>query len=245
MEIVLQDSIGRAIYMYGVYEISVTRVFQAVLRPGDTLIDVGANRGYYTLLGAKLVGPSGEVHAFEPVEELRRSLERSVALNRFSGVVAHAEAVWERTGQVAFYEGMAQDNSGLSSIMPGPARSVEPKLVPSTTLDDLATRVRRIDLVKLDIEGCELPALRGAASVLGSANPPVVVFEATDAKPIAAHLRSYGYEVRAVHYSKPRGLEFPFLGQPFDNLYASYEASNFVAVAARCTRALWPPVDAG
>jgi FkbM family methyltransferase len=239
MEVVPEDSIGRAIYLYGSYELSVTRFLAGVLRPGDTFVDGGANRGYHALLAAARVGAGGRVHAFEPQDHLRGALERSAAMNGFGNVVAHAEAIAEREGVVEFFDCLLPGNSGLSSVLPGYGRSPVPRRVPATTLDALADAVGAVDVVKLDLEGGEPAALRGARRLLSRPDAPLLVFEAADPFPLVAQLAEQGYEVRAVHFSPRRGLEFPGIGEPFDDLYAGYEAPNFVAGTARARRLPW------
>ena len=66
----------RRMYFSGLYEPNVTRLFQTLLTTGDTVIDGGANIGYYSLLGSQCVGEGGAVHAFEPVPSTFRALGR-------------------------------------------------------------------------------------------------------------------------------------------------------------------------
>src|SRR5262245_27996112 len=70
----LPDEIGSRIYYFGVWEPSVTRVFQNILKRGDTVVDIGANIGYYTLLSSKCVGPIGHVYAIEASPTIYRML---------------------------------------------------------------------------------------------------------------------------------------------------------------------------
>ena len=88
-----REMINRTLFLYGTFEISETRLIQALLRPGMTFLDVGANIGYYTLIGARLVGPSGNVHAFEPHSRIRERLRENVARNDYQNVVIHGDAI--------------------------------------------------------------------------------------------------------------------------------------------------------
>src|SRR4029079_13353817 len=84
----------------GRYEENTVALMTRLLKPGDCFVDVGANIGYLTLVGARLVGPTGTVIAFEPLSKARRWLERNVALNNGSQIAVHGDAVCDRTGTV-------------------------------------------------------------------------------------------------------------------------------------------------
>jgi FkbM family methyltransferase len=165
-------------------------VLRAVLQPGGTLYDVGANIGVYAGWGARLVGPSGVVHAFEPVPTTRAILERIVALNRLANVRIVPRAVGSTPGTLELH--VVQGASGLTSAAaqghPSPAVRVA---VPVTTLDaHAAESATRPDLVLIDVEGYELEVLRGAPRVLTHARPPAVLFESH-----AEHLARCGTDV--------------------------------------------------
>jgi len=72
---------SRRLYFAGEFDSRATRLFRAILRPGDTVIDGGANIGYFSLLSARCVGATGHVHAFEPMPETYSSLSKNVELN--------------------------------------------------------------------------------------------------------------------------------------------------------------------
>src|SRR4029450_8092682 len=76
------DLIGRVLAIAGVWEPNVTAAFRRTLAPGDVCLDIGAHIGYYTLLAARLVGPEGHVHAFEPAPASFRRLRANRQLNR-------------------------------------------------------------------------------------------------------------------------------------------------------------------
>jgi len=230
LAVVPRDAIGRAIFLYGVYEIATTKFVTAALQPGDCFVDVGANVGYYSVLAGTRVGPAGEVHAFEPVPRLRCQLQRNVEMNGLHNVVAHESAVWSEEGEIAFYETLSAENSGISSVFPGPARTAMPCKVGATTLDELARRIRRrIDLIKIDVEGGELAVFEGGPRLLDSAEAPVLIFEAFEIGPPARLLERHGYEVRCLHYSRAKGIQLPGIDGERESPFSSYEAPNFVA----------------
>ncbi len=104
--------------------------------------------------------------------------------------------------------------------------------MPVISLDNLVEEIpgRRVHLIKVDVEGNEAEVFAGAGALLGGPEAPALLFESFEIAPVAQSLARLGYEVRHVHYSLGQGLEFPRLGEPFDNLYGAYEAPNYVAL---------------
>jgi len=230
IEVVPREMMNRAMFLYGTIEISETRLIQSLLRPGMTFLDVGANIGYYTLIGARVVGETGAVHCFEPNDAVRVKLERNIRRNRFAHVVVHSEALARETGEVEFYASDWDANQGISSILPGSGRSAMQK-VRSLSLDDFVSTLtgRRVDLIKMDIEGAELIAIEGGRRVLEAADAPPVIFEAAELGPIAVALRAHGYQIRRLHYTLENGLELPDAESPLRSLFEEYEAPNYFA----------------
>jgi FkbM family methyltransferase len=230
IEVIPREMMNQAIFLYGTFEISETRLVQALLRPGMTFVDVGANVGYYTLIGARLVGATGRVHGFEPNDALRPKLEENIQRNGFRNVVVHPEAVARETGEVEFYASTWDANQGISSILPGSGRAATQK-VRSLSLDDFAGSLggRRVDLIKMDIEGAELLAIEGGRRALGATDAPPLIFEAADLAPVAEALRALGYKIRRLHYTLESGLALPDADAPLRSLFEDYEAPNYFA----------------
>jgi FkbM family methyltransferase len=229
MLVVPREVMNKALFLYGTVEISETRLVQALLQPGMTFIDVGANIGYYSLIAAKLVGAMGAVHCFEPNSDIRNTLETHVLLNGFENVTISGEALTDVTGTVRFYKSIVSENNGISSIMPGSGLG-EAESVPAVTLDDLAARLgRRIDLVKIDVEGAESQVFTGGRSLLSRPDAPALIFESFDVAPMRTFLSGYGYAVRHLHYTLRGGLELRDPDVPFDNIFAAYEPPNYFA----------------
>lgn len=142
---------------------------RALVRPGDHAVDVGAHVGTWTLLLASLVGPTGQVVAFEPFEpSAARARAAVLAAGVADRVRVITSAVGDRVGRAALYGG---SDTMLSSLVPiEEARASD---VPITTLDDLGDE--RIDFVKIDTEGLELAVLRGARRRLGGGDPKLLI----------------------------------------------------------------------
>ncbi|HTB58381.1 MAG TPA: FkbM family methyltransferase [Polyangia bacterium] len=231
IEVTPREMINRAIFLYGTFEISETRLVQAFLQPGMTFLDVGAHIGYYTLIAARLVGDAGHVHSFEPGKEMRAHLEANVARNGLRNVEIHPQALAERTGEVGFYPSELASNQGISSIIASGDGRAAPVTVPSFSLDDFAASLggRRIDFLKMDIEGAELQVIRGGRRLLGEKEAPPMIFEAHELAPVADALRPLGYQIRQLHYTLENGLELPDAEAHIESLFAAYEAPNYFA----------------
>lgn len=151
------------------------------LRPGDAVVDVGANIGVYTLLAASLVGSTGRVLAFEPGPEANRRLTENLRINDLNNVKVYAYALGDCVGVVDFLSKCDTTNRMQTAADAG--KSVIS--VPLVRLDDVV----ELDcaLGKMDIEGAEPLALRGAERLLQRANPPVWLLELNGA------LRAFGF----------------------------------------------------
>src|SRR5258708_974836 len=142
-------------------------------RAGATVLDVGANVGSYTLLFARWVGDTGHVYAFEPAAASRAGLERHVSINGLSsGVTVRAEAISDRTGSAPFIDAGTHGDNRLVRVATAETRSV-----PSLSLDDFcgASGISP-DVIKIDIEGAELAALRGARRTIAGRGAALALF---------------------------------------------------------------------
>lgn len=231
MAVVPREVINQTLFLYGTFEISQTRLIQSVLRPGMTFLDIGANIGYYTVIGAHLVGPTGRVHCFEPHAGIRTRLHDNIVRNGYQNVTVHAEALSDHTGTVTFFAVNEDDeNQGTSSILPGSGRRAgEP--VPSLTLDDFLAGVGpgRVDVIKMDVEGAELQVIAGARRTLTADDAPALIFEAADLTPIARALGALGYRVKRHHYTLAHGLQLLDPEEEFEDIFGGYEAPNYFA----------------
>jgi FkbM family methyltransferase len=173
---------------------------RALVKPGDTVIDVGANIGYFAIIAARAAGPAGQVHAFEPVESIRRSLVANLQLNGITDVRVHHEALSNTAGETTFYLGPDQD-TGLGSLRQlSTGVSIR---VQQACFDDWWTRPSRVGLVKIDVEGAELRVLEGMTQCLVRDRPDILL-EVTDAyleglgasaEELIALLKDHGYQV--------------------------------------------------
>ncbi|WP_188192437.1 FkbM family methyltransferase [Nonomuraea sp. SYSU D8015] len=146
------------------------------LRPGDGFIDGGANEGVYTLLAAKLVGSSGEVHAFEAVPLYLARLRGNIRVNHLTMVTVHSAAIGAKPGQMPF---VLRGVGSRIQTREDRASDVSTVDVDVVRLDD-ALPDREWAMGKLDIEGAEHQALAGAEKLLARGEPAVWMLELVD-----------------------------------------------------------------
>jgi FkbM family methyltransferase len=147
----------------GTWEPWETEVFKANVKVGDTVIDVGANIGHYTVLAAKLVGPSGRVIAFEPDPESFGFLARNVAANGLENVILEQKALSNEPGTIDLF--LAEENLGDHRIyQPGKRSSVK---VEAVRLDDYVDALGGpVNFIKVDTQGAEGVILEGMLETL-------------------------------------------------------------------------------
>jgi FkbM family methyltransferase len=148
----------------GRYERHTRTLFEQALRPGMHVIDIGAHIGYFTLLAARAVGSAGRVYSFEPDPANYRFLCHNVALNGMDKIVTTVPQAVADTSETKPFFADAK-NSALSSLS-REGRSDGAMPVECTTVDDFIDRGERIEVVKLDVEGGEVHALRGMRRTL-------------------------------------------------------------------------------
>ncbi|HEX6367302.1 MAG TPA: FkbM family methyltransferase [Longimicrobium sp.] len=162
----LRNVIAREACLTGRTAPAETAALRASLPPGGTFVDVGANWGYFTLVAAHAVGPTGRVVALEPDPRMHAELAANLARNGTRNVTALAVAASDRAGR-ATLSGYAEAdrNRGVSSLVAAPAGDAPSFAVRTMTLDDLLDEqgIDSVDLVKVDVEGAEELVVRGMA----------------------------------------------------------------------------------
>jgi FkbM family methyltransferase len=189
------DIIGRAIYLNGMFEIAECRFVMSFLKPGMVFFDIGANLGQYTLLAAQQVGPTGKVHSFEPSDRMFKELTFNVTLNNFddicrlnnlaiSDTIGTARLSCRQAGAEVF--GSLGDQDWVDGYPVTGYKDVQ-----TFTLDEYMRQqdIEHVDLIKMDIEGAELPALRGGQQLLSEPQAPAIVLEMAD-----VNTEGFGYK---------------------------------------------------
>ncbi|HEX5871696.1 MAG TPA: FkbM family methyltransferase [Longimicrobium sp.] len=158
----LRDLIAREMCLTGGYAPLEGALVRAVLPPGGTFVDVGANIGFFTLFGAARVGAAGRVVALEPHPEVAAVLRTNVEMNGLRNVRVMQLAAADTAGTVTL-TGFAGGNWGVSTIAHRAADGAPSFQVRSAPLDEVLREagVGDVDLVKVDVEGAEGRVLRG------------------------------------------------------------------------------------
>jgi FkbM family methyltransferase len=161
------DMIQRYLYLFGWWEPRLTAHVRSRLRPGDVFIDIGANIGYFSVLAAQRVGPTGRVVAVEAAPPIAEMLSRNLAINRCPNVRVIVAAVGDRAGEREFYLENAGNLGATTAHRPaaGYERSFRAATYPLTELVDPADLIRA-RLIKVDIEGGEDTVVGALAPLL-------------------------------------------------------------------------------
>lgn len=165
------------LFIYGVMEINQLYFWKKFIRKGDTVIDVGANYGYWTLVASNFVGIEGHVLAFEPIEKTFGVLLRNINASNVHNVKLNKLGLSNQNLKTTFHIS-SSDEIGSQSSQGGQAIvnfDIEQE-VELVSLDSLINTDKRVSLIKIDIEGGELFALQGMEQLL-RAQQPVVTFE--------------------------------------------------------------------
>jgi FkbM family methyltransferase len=142
--------------------------------PGMTVYDVGANIGFFSMLAARLVGPTGHVAAFEADPEILARLREHAECNQFSWVSVNGNAVWSEHRTVLFARadpGISPDR-GLGHVVESAEK--ETIRVDAVSLDDYARTSKAPDFIKCDVEGAEVEVFRGAQRMLAEKRPLIL-----------------------------------------------------------------------
>jgi FkbM family methyltransferase len=175
----VRSGLARHLYKYRSYEPAIGNwaLDRFEVGGGGLFIDVGANFGWYSCLFSRLAGGTGRVVAFEPEPDNFGLLAANLRRNACENVVALREGVAERPGELALHLYKAS-NPGRHSLLP--AAGGETVTVPVVSLDErlqaLGLADRAVDLIKIDIEGFELSALRGATAALSRCRNLVIEY---------------------------------------------------------------------
>jgi FkbM family methyltransferase len=158
----------------GGYEAPTVAVMENRIRPGMTVLDIGAHVGYLSTVMSRLVGPSGTVHSFEADPDTARYLSWNT--RRLANVRSNAVALGDKSGSVTFYSG---SDAGVGALRP-PREDLYRSTsitVPMISLRSYlaAAKVSQIDFIKIDVEGAELLVLRPIEDLLRTSRPCIVI----------------------------------------------------------------------
>jgi FkbM family methyltransferase len=158
----LDEHDGLELSLNGMYEPMETETIRKIVKRGDSVLDVGAHIGYYSLILSDLVGKEGRVFAFEPDSKNFALLKKNVEINDLQNVTIVNKAVSDKSGSLLLYNGGGNSQNPTVGNNGG-----ESTKVPCVSIDSYFDEDhRKIDFVKMDIEGSELFVLKGMEQLL-------------------------------------------------------------------------------
>lgn len=180
MNLSLKDWIQKQIYFLGYYDKIGIDCLKHHVKNGDVFIDIGANIGSYSLIASKEVGESGKVIAFEPINSIYSKLKKNIELNEAKNIEILPLAVYNEKKQINLFCSNLE-NEGMSSIIENDQCSGKIETVEAIKLDNFINEnnIQKVDFIKIDIEGAELPALQGMVETI-TKNLPLVLIEISE-----------------------------------------------------------------
>jgi FkbM family methyltransferase len=200
-----------------------------LIEPGNFVLDVGANIGFITGLCSYKSGPGGKVWAFEPNPIVISRLTRNLRQNRYPNTTLYPFALSEsnREGFLELPETFSF-NQGVAYVGNNGMHSVDAIKINLRKLDDMIGPEMIVDVLKIDVEGHELPVLKGAANILKNKQVTNIVYEDHEVYPsqIAAFLSEYGYTI----YRMEKGwLNLRLKNPSTEPSYNGWEPPNYLA----------------
>ena len=189
----------------GIYEYRKQRLLRRILSPGQTVCDVGANAGFYTLGMARMIGPNGRVIAFEPLPANLGKIRRHLEINKIDNVTLCGCALSDKAGRIAFDLG---ENDFTGRISEQAKDGVE---VCTISLDEFISQEGVADptFLKIDVEGAEAKVLAGARALIQRAHPSMLIalHGQQAALDCYAMLREAGYVVKGLNGAEVKNSE--------------------------------------
>jgi FkbM family methyltransferase len=172
-------NISSHLMLEGRWESWIEQVLMPAIKPGMRFVDVGANFGYYTLLGAEMVGASGHVYSFEANPLMIQKLAKSVAVNGFKQrITLFNVAVHDESSPMEIIFRHDASGGGWTEVATG-ARPAMTEVfpIPGEPLDMLLADVPQVDVIKIDVEGAEPKVLAGAKNLIGRSRNLMIILE--------------------------------------------------------------------
>lgn len=217
--------IGRSLERYGEFSEGEVEMFRQMVRPGNVVVEIGANIGAHTVFFAQQVGPAGMVLAFEPQRIVFQTLCANVALNSLTNVHCFQEAVGAAPGTAIVPPIDYRQENNFGGLALG--IYTEGESVPVVTID--SRRLARCHFIKIDVEGMEEEVLRGAVETIERHKP--LLYVENDKEPKAAslirYLDSIGY---AMYWHQPPLFNPQNFFQNPENVFGRIVSINMVCV---------------
>jgi len=162
--------VGRSLELYGEYSEAEVDLFRFLIKPGDMVVEAGANLGSLTLPLARLVGPAGRVLAFEPQRSMHTLLCANAALNGLSNINAERMALGETDGTTTVPVAQWDASGNFGGIAVGEGKG---EVCAQARIDSWG--LQRLNFIKIDVEGAELGVINGGAETIRRLRPAMLV----------------------------------------------------------------------
>jgi FkbM family methyltransferase len=171
----LNGGVDEDIFNYGEWEPEISEIISRVLPRDGTFLDIGGNIGYHSLYSLAISNKNISAVVFEPVPRLVKQIQASAEYNGYKNIKIHNVGLSDNDG--VGHLSIVEENIGASSLQSvGNDRDVSGVInVKITKLDNYLSDFSRLDLVKIDIEGAEFEALKGAKALLSKFRPVIVI----------------------------------------------------------------------
>ena len=204
-ELHIDEWIQANVYFLGSYESEELNTVRNLLKESDVFVDLGANIGLFSTVASRAVGPNGHVYSFEPFPLNAKRLKRHKEVNDCSNMTIIESAVADKSGTLTLVYDDSNQNTGMPSAYKEEGNRIE---VPLVALDEIAREQvwRRVDFIKMDIEGGEYLALKGmqktltnwAPTILLELHPEAVARTPYTSDQITTLLTEIGYQGRRI-----------------------------------------------
>ena len=179
--------VARGVFLNGRHEPTGTVLFTSLVRPGATVVDVGAHVGYYTTLAAELVQPNGRVIALEPVPKNFALLQKGIETNGYRNVKLFQCAAADRAGEMELM--LIPGNTGAGMLFRPRQEGRRYIPVKTVVLDELLSDVPEVNVIKIDVEGAEMSVFDGLEKTIDRSDRLSIMMEFS-----SGLYRSYGYD---------------------------------------------------
>ncbi len=169
-----ESNLQKQLALDGIREVLATKEIKKILKKDDNILEIGANIGYFVILEAEIIGPKGIIYAIEPEKNNINLLKRNIKINKLeSQVKIERMAISNKIGQDKLY---TSKNCNLHSLEKNVEAKTEPQKIKTTTIDKYIED-KKIDYVRMDIEGYEYKAIEGMKKLLANKQPVKMFIE--------------------------------------------------------------------
>ncbi|SFM70049.1 FkbM family methyltransferase [Marinobacter pelagius] len=212
------SEIGRYLFYRGSFEEQILRKITEVTRPGDRVLDVGANIGVHSLVFSTLVQEEGQVVAIEPQSKVRKRLMHNIDSNQVSNICVLGCALGSEECTATIYD-VARNNDGAATLKPDdPSKHDKFEHVEVKTFDFVrkTTGLDYFDIIKIDVEGAELEVINGLSEIFRTRPPRCLFVECVDShlirfgtssEELISRLENLGYSLKAKHKGRWKSIE--------------------------------------